>query len=115
MLKNHNAHLYPEWLNTIKFSDTSEYFGTISLNDSTLYEALEFLILDDNNMNLTADQKCIAKSKGTELSFLPVVNVDERNLFTSICTPHGMIFSTIVSTWNDHVNGKKKIPKLEAC
>ena len=50
---------------------------------------------------------------GTKLPFLPVIAIEEKKLFTMLCTTHGMNVSTIMSAWNNHINGINIFPKLE--
>ena len=68
-LKNHNACLCPEWRNTMDFSCTIESFRTICLHDSNVHSATENWMVDYNDINLTSDQKHIAKCIGTKLPF----------------------------------------------
>ena len=113
VLENHNVHLYPEWSNTMEFADANESFGTIALHNKNLHEVIENLNLDCNDIKLTSYQKHIAKSMGIKLPFLPVITIEERKLFNSLCTACGMNVSLILNEWNKHINGKTIFPKLE--
>ena len=99
--------------NIMDFSDTSESFGTMCLHDSNIRSTDENCMADCNDINLTSNQKCIAKCMWTKLPFLIVITIDEQKLFTSLCTSLNMNIPTISNTMNIHVNGKNIYPKLE--
>ena len=104
--------MFQDWSNALDYVDTPESFGTIALHDNGLQDLLDNVVIDVNEVQLTKDQKYIAKAMGTALPFLPVHTFEEKKLFTTLCLEHGLNIQKITKEWMNHVDGIKIYPKL---
>ena len=90
--ENHGVLRHPEWSNTTDFKDTSEQFGTVSLQSADLHMEVEKLsnkIEPEVIVSLTEDQKYVCKQMGASgkplpVPFLPVHGVQECKLFDTL-------------------------------
>jgi len=97
---------------------TAEKFGTVPLHTEQLgaaVQAIEDAKLVD--MDLTRNEKYIAKAMGVKVPFLPVHGKDEKKLFCNLVTGSTtatLDFDQMALDWCGHVNGKTIFPKLPA-
>ncbi|HIF21963.1 MAG TPA: hypothetical protein EYQ27_08660, partial [Gemmatimonadetes bacterium] len=83
--QNHGTLAYPHWSNESDYARTAEKFGTVPLHTEQLgaaVQAIEDVKLAD--MDLTRNEKYIAKAMGVKVPFLPVHGKDEKKLFEDI-------------------------------
>ena len=97
----------------MEFAETNESFRTIALHNTNFHNIIENLNINESNIKLTPDQKYITQSMRTKLPFLSVIIIEEKKLFTMLCTTHSMNISAIINTWNNHIHGVTIFPKLE--
>ena len=79
--QNHGTLAYPHWSNESDYARTAEKFGTVPLHTEQLgaaVQAIEDVKLVD--MDLTRNEKYIAKAMGVKVPFLPVHGKDEKKL-----------------------------------
>ena len=85
MEQNHGTLAYPHWSNESDYARTAEKFGTVPLHTEQLgaaVQAIEDVKLVD--MDLTRNEKYIAKAMGVKVPFLPVCGKDEKKLFCDL-------------------------------
>ena len=85
--QNHGTLTYPHWSNESDYARTAEKFGTVPLHTEQLgaaVQAIEDVKLAD--MDLTRNEKYIAKAMGVNVPFLPVHGKDEKKLFCDLVT-----------------------------
>ena len=116
--QNHGTLAYPHWSNESDYARTAEKFGTVPLHTEQLgaaVQAIEDAKLVD--MDLTRNEKYIAKAMGVKVPFLPVHGKDEKKLFCDLVTGSttaALDFDQMALDWCGHVNGKTIFPKLPA-
>jgi hypothetical protein len=116
--QNHGTLAYPHWSNESDYARTAEKFGTVPLHTEQLgaaVQAIEDVKLVD--MDLTRNEKYIAKAMGVKVPFLPVHGKDEKKLFCDLVTGSttaALDFDQMALDWCGHVNGKTIFPKLPA-
>ncbi|KAL7477310.1 hypothetical protein ACHAW6_003119 [Cyclotella cf. meneghiniana] len=67
----------------IKFKSTNETFDTIALHHESFHNKLEDKCKELGHVNLTWEQKSLAKSMGMSLPFLPFVNKDAQRAYVT--------------------------------
>ncbi|CAJ1958312.1 unnamed protein product [Cylindrotheca closterium] len=112
---NHGILLHPNWINSSDFKNTQEKFGTITLHDAELAEALAKVQIDES-VRLTHDMQYLCSVMGTKLPLLPVHTIDERrhfsNLVVQLQNGQDKSCKKMALEWTKAVNGVTIFPKL---
>lgn len=116
--QNHAGRAYPHWSNESDYERTPEKFGTVPLHSEQLGNRVA--AIDDSKliaMDLTRNEKYIAKAMGVKVPFLPVCGDAEKRLFSRLVSNSAtavLDFDEMALEWCDYVDGKTIFPKLPA-
>ncbi|CAJ1964152.1 unnamed protein product [Cylindrotheca closterium] len=111
VLANHGVLLHSNWVNSSDFKNTPETFGTITLHDAELADALSNIPID-KNVRLTHDMQYLCKVMGTKLPLLPIHTVAERQLFSQLVLLNTFDARKMALEWVKSVDGVNIYPKL---
>ncbi|KAL7489609.1 hypothetical protein ACHAW6_015279 [Cyclotella cf. meneghiniana] len=75
--ENPGIQIFPYWSNASKFKSINKTVDTIALHHESLHNKLEDKCKELGHVNLTREQKHLAKAMGATLPFLPFMNKDE--------------------------------------
>ncbi|KAG7372951.1 hypothetical protein IV203_033675 [Nitzschia inconspicua] len=111
--------LFPGWACVSDYFETDESFVTVPMHTSDLHDKLlrkvqQLEEIGGYNPRLSSDVKCICKSWGVPLPFLPVIRRGECRLFSMLMLNDLQKFddNRMAHLWIEHVNGGDIFPKL---